>query len=341
MKHNEDMERLEKLLAQHLQYEAVQFDFDQWAEAHAAEVRTLKSGDPAADMVRNNKQTRIWRRIMKSPYTHTAAIGIALAILLTFFFPGSNGVLPENVALADVQQAVEKQQSATTRGTRTATFETDDGRKTYVLPVLKRISNLGYSDKTFGEDGELLLQLCHHYPTATATVIFPPNKTYCRLKMGEDLRWSVWGMSPQKMFESLFQEGEYVRVGPKQIEGVKAIGFKVSDFEQRLFGGMSPDLVKFMFPIERSKCTVWVDPKTKLPILAEGEFEVGKCLVTAFRKMHLKEVNGPIQWGVEIDEKEFLPDVPEGYQQVEVPKEPLSERSIRDPSNRVLQPKRQ
>ena len=71
------------------------------------------------------------------------------------------------------------------------------------------------------------------------------------------------------------------------------------------------------------------DPKTKLPVLAEGEFEVGKCLVTAFRKMHLKEVNGPIRWGVKINEKEFLPEIPEGFQSVEVPDEPLSERSIR------------
>ena len=98
-----------------------------------------------------------------------------------------------------------------TRGTRTVTFDTNNGKKTYVLPVLKRISNLGYSDRTFGEDGKLLLQLCHHYPTETATVICAPVKTYCQLKIGEDLRWSVWGMSPVKMFESFFQEGEYVR----------------------------------------------------------------------------------------------------------------------------------
>ena len=117
---------------------------------------------------------------------------------------------------------------------------------------------------------------------------------------------------------------------------MEAIGFKISDFEQRLFGEMSPELVKFMFPIERSNCTMWVDPRTKLPILAEGEFEIGKCMVTGFRQTHLKEVNGPIQWGGKIGEKEFLPEPPEGYQQIEMPKEPLSERSIRDLSNRVL-----
>ena len=77
--------------------------------------------------------------------------------LLTFLFPVTNGIMPENVALADVQEAFEKQESAATRGTRTCTFETDDGEKTYALPVLKRISNLGYSDKTFDED-ELLDQ---------------------------------------------------------------------------------------------------------------------------------------------------------------------------------------
>jgi hypothetical protein len=278
---------------------------------------------------------------MKSPYTHTAAIGIALAMLVTILFPGTNGVLPGSVAMADLQDAVRKQQSAAIRGTRTPTFETDDGRKTYVLPVLKRVSDLGYSDTTFGEDGELLLQLCHHYPTATTTVVLAPLRIYCRFNTGEDLRWGVWGMSPQKMFQFLFQEGEYVKVGPKQVDGVEAIGFEVSDVEQRLFGGMPPKLVRFMLPVERSKCTVWVDPRTKLPIVMEGECEIGKCFATALRKTHLKEVDGSFQWGVEIDEKEFLPDMPEGYQQVEVPKEPLNERTIRGMTDWVEQQKQQ
>ena len=339
MKRNEEMEKLEKLLAQHLQYEAAEFDFDRWSETHAAELRTLTSDSPPTVVILKDKQTEIWRRIVKSPYTHTAAIGISLAVLLTFWLPGGNGVLPENVAMADVHQAIQEQQSAAIRGTRTATFETEEGKKTYVLPVLKRVSNLGYSDKTLGEDGELLLHLCHHYPTATTTVILAPTKTYCRFNPRDDLRWGVWGMSPQKMFQFLFQEGEYVKVGPKQVHGVEAIGFEVSDVEQRLFGGLDPKLVKFMLPVERSKCVAWVDPKTKLPIAMEGECEIGKCFATVFRKTHLKEVDGTFQWGVEIDEKEFLPDVPEGYQQIELPKEPLDERTIREMTDWVEQQK--
>jgi hypothetical protein len=255
--------------------------------------------------------------------------------------PGGNGVFPESVALADVQEAVQEQQSAEIRGTRTATFETEKGKKTYVLPVLKRVSSLGYSDTSFGEDGELLLRFCHHYPSETTTLILAPLKIYFRFNPGEDLRWSAWGMSPQEMLQFLFQEGEYVKVGPKQVEGVGAIGFEVSDLEQRLFGGMSPEFTEFIVAFERSKCTMWVDPKTKLPIAVDGEFDFGKCVATAFRKTHLKEVNRPFQWGIEIDEKEFLPDMPEGYQRVELPKEPLSERSIRDFASRVLQLKQE
>ena len=32
---------------------------------------------------------------MKSPLTHAAAIGVALAMLFTFLLPGGNGVLPK------------------------------------------------------------------------------------------------------------------------------------------------------------------------------------------------------------------------------------------------------
>jgi hypothetical protein len=240
--------------------------------------------------------------------------------------------------MADVHQTVQTRQSVTTSGTRTVTFETDDARKTYVLPLSKRLSDVGYSDKTFSEEGELVLQLCHHYPTATTTLILPGVKTYCRFNTGENLRWGVWGMGPQEMFRYLFQEGEYVEIGPKQVGGVEAIGFQVSDVEQRLFGDMKPELANFIVAVERTKCTAWVDPKTALPIALEGECELGKCLGTAFRKAHLKEVNGPLQWGVEIEEKEFLPNMPDGYQQFEMPKEPLSERSLRDLSNRIRQP---
>lgn len=275
---------------------------------------------------------------MKSPYTHTAAIGIVLVVLLTLMLLGPNGVFPESVAMADVQEAVQKQQSAATRGTRTVTSETNEDKKTHALPVLKRLSNLGYSDRTFDEDGELLIHVCHHYPTGTATVIFPPSKTYLQVNLGEDLRWGVWGMAPLEMFEYLFLEGENETVGSKQIGDVNAAGFAISDFEQRLFSGWSPELVKFVLPIERSKCNVWVNPRTKLPITVDGEFEIGKCLVTGYRKLHMKEVNGPIQWDAEIDESEFLPGIPEGYQQVNVPNEPLDGNSIRDPSFHLLQP---
>jgi len=319
----DDMEKLEQLLQEHLQYEAAPVDFDRWAETHAAKLPAPKPGDSQTTLIPKSQRTRIWRQIVKSPYTHTAAVGIAMAISLAYLFSDGNGVLPQSVALADVQAAVEKQPSAETRGTRTCTFETDDGKETYVLPVFKRISNVGYSDKTFDKAGELVLQFCHHYPSETMTVIFPPQKAYCRIKMAEGLRWNVWGMDPKKMLGFLFQEGGYLKVGPKKVNGVEAIGFTVSDVEQRIFGGMAPELVKFMAPIERSKCTMWVDPKTKLPIVLDGTFEVSKCLITGFRKMHLREVNGPLQWGVEIDEKEFLPEMPEGYQPVEAPQEVL------------------
>jgi hypothetical protein len=159
---------------------------------------------------------------MKSTYAHTAAARIALAILITFFFSGGNRLSPENVAMAGVDEAIQEQRSVETRGTRSVTFETNNNRTSYVLPVLKRMSDLGYSDKTFSEDGELILQLCHHYPTATTTLILPSNKTYCRFKTGEGLRWGVWGMGPQRMFKFLFQEGKYVKVGPKQVNGVEA-----------------------------------------------------------------------------------------------------------------------
>jgi hypothetical protein len=331
------METLEKLLAQHLRHEASPLDFEQLAEVYAKELRTLNSGSPEANVIRNNKQIRAWSRVMQSPYTHVSALGIALAMLFAFWLPGGNGVLPESVAMADVHQALQEQQSAMIRSTRTATFETDDDKETYVLSVLKRFSNLGYSDKTVDEQGELLLHFCHHYPSATTTVILAPTKTYCRFHAGEGLRWGVWGMDLREMSQFLFQEGEYVKVGPKQVRGVEAIGFEISDVEQRLFGGLDPEWVKFIIDVQRSKCVLWVDPQTKLPIAMEGECDISKCFATAFRKTHLKEVDETYQWSVEIHEKEFLPDMPEGYHELKLPQEPWNERTMRDMTDWVKQ----
>ena len=45
---------------------------------------------------------------MQCLYTKYAGVGVVLIVVLSFLFPSNNGIVPESIAWADVQRAMEK-----------------------------------------------------------------------------------------------------------------------------------------------------------------------------------------------------------------------------------------
>ena len=110
-------------------------------------------------------------------------------------------------------------------------------------------------------------------------------------------------------------------VGPNDVQGIRAIGFEVSDLFSRLSTGLGAGgkLMNFFLSFGQSSARMWVNPETRLPIQLEAEGKINPCLVTGYREMTLREIDDRWDFGVELDGVQFLPAIPEDYEALAVP----------------------
>lgn len=243
------------------------------------------------------------------------AAGI-LALLVSLLPAGAQAEGPEAA-----QKAAEQMHSVRITGTRDCFFSQEE-TPTCKLTLEKLLSRShGYVDRTFAEDGRPLVEFTYHLPTGTATLLFHACKQYYRMQMPQELQETVRQVTPEQAFEWLFASGEFRKVGPQEVQGVQAIGFEVSNLPERLMSGLSvgQQLVNFFFPIERSSTCIWVNPEARLPVQLEAEVQVRPCFMTGYQPMRLREVDARWEFEVELDSAQFLPAIPEDYQQLAVP----------------------
>ncbi len=271
----------------------------------------------------NQRVTRIhlWRKIMESPYTRTAAV---LAISLATFsvlFPTPNGIVPESVAWADVEKAMEQVHTIRVTGTRNFFFSQDE-TPTYRLRLEKLFSfSRGYVDRTFTDDGQLMIEFAYDLPTGTVTILFPTQKKYYRTKAPQTFHESTRQVTFQQFGEWLFVSGDYRKIGPNDVQGIQAIGFEVSDLLGRVKAklGFDSKLMDLFFSCGDFSARMWVNPETRRPIQLEAKGKINPCLVTGYREMTLREIDDRWEYDVELDDTQFLPTIPEDYEALAVP----------------------
>ena len=78
-------------------------------------------------------------------------------------------------------------------------------------------------------------------------------------------------------------------------------------------------MIGFFFSCGDSHARMWVDPEIRLPIQVEAEVKVNPCLVTGFRAMTLRETDDRWKFNVDLGAVQFVPDIPEDYEQLAVP----------------------
>lgn len=258
---------------------------------------------------------------MTSRYARLAGVAAVVLVTLSFLFPGGNGIVPESVAWADVQKAMEQAQTIRVTGTRNCFFG-DSGTPTYRLGLEKLFSfSRGYVDRTFTEDGQLIIEFTYDLPTGTMTVLFPTQKKYYRMQAPQALQEKTRQLTFEEYGKELFVSGDYRMVGPNDVQGIRAVGFEVSDLFGRLSTGVGAGgkLMNFFLSFGESNARMWVNPETRLPIQLEAEGKFNPCLVTGFREMTLREIDDRWDFGVELDDAQFLPAIPEGYEALAVP----------------------
>jgi hypothetical protein len=263
----------------------------------------------------------LWRKIMESPYTKTAAV---LAISLATFsvlFPTRNGIVPESVAWADVEKAMEQVHTIRVTGTRNCFFSQDE-TPTYRLGLEKLFSfSRGYVDRTFTEDGQLIIEFAYDLPTGTMTVLFPTQKKYYRTQAPQAFHEKTKQVTFQDFGEWLFVSGDHRVIGPNDVQGIQAIGFEVSDLLSRLKAklGVNGKLMDVFFSFGQSSIRMWVNPETRRPIQLEAEGKVNPCLVTGYRAMMLREIDDQWEYEADLEGTQFLPTIPEDYEELALP----------------------
>lgn len=258
---------------------------------------------------------------MTSQYTKLGTIAAVVLIGLAFLFPSGNGIVPESVAWAEVQEALEQVETIRVTGTRNCFFSANE-TPTYKLGLEKLFSfSRGYIDRTFAEDGKLLIEFAYDLPTGTVTVLFPTRKLYFRTQAPQALREETERVTFRELGESLFVSGDCRMMGPNDVQGIQAVGFEVSDLHSRLKAklGLGGKLVDFFFSFGPARARMWVNPKTRLPIQLEAEGKVNPCLVTGYRELTLREIDDRWEYNVELDNPQFLPAIPEDYQELALP----------------------
>jgi hypothetical protein len=336
MKQKKSTSSLDHMLSEHLQRKPAHLDFEQWAQKHAQALESLHA--PKHHSARRPKvlTSMKWRTIMNSPMTKiAAATAIALAIFASLF-PSNSGLLPSSVALADVEQAVMAQETLVATSTHTVTWQKkpafipppfkglfqklgDEGPFQLTMNAEKYMSTEGFAARLYDINDKPVMFLGIDLKAKQATLLLPGVKGYMQFEIPKAYHPGLTGLSFEGMMNTMFRSENYRTAGSQQINGIEAVGFEVHDMVERFLGEFNPTLIKFFVNTERESVCVWVNPETRLPIRTDAEFDMNGCVITFFEKAHVSVVDEDFQWGLDIDESLFHPDIPDDYTKIEPP----------------------
>jgi len=306
MKSPKNNKNLDELISQTIGREKPQFDFDKWKSIHEEEIRIYKSRTSDEQASRSVRAFNIWRVIMKSRIPKIAAGMIVLVIIGLHLF--SNSINGTSVVWADVAERLEKVSSYTAKADRALT-ETGQEVPFFKCEIKRYFSPDHGSVEESYEDGELVMLIYCSISEKAALIVFPQNKMYWRFDLNEELMSLVEYTNPANTdgIMKLFGSERCIRLGSREIDGVRTEGFEVKDV--KLFS----QLPRFLLNPEDINIRLWVNEETLLPTIVEGEGFVGKGLLTGFKEFRYKEVMHSIEYDVEIGESIFEPNIPDDY----------------------------
>jgi hypothetical protein len=287
----------------------VRFDAQQWKQKYV-----LSESHESSFSYKDFKSHKsIWRLIMESRitrYSAAAVVTLAAAIVLfgPFGTPGSGGIV-----LADVQQRLANAETMIVRGTKTFMRPGEDGDVIEINGLKCEFDLVKYSSKQHGlveegrVDGKLIYRITFNRPKRQTLLVLPPWKKYGAMASTDQQMKLMENLSPEGIINMLLA-GDHKKLGRDNIDGVEVEGF---EFQQ-------PDIFVDLFPkpifdIQTLRGKVWIGVEEQLPIWVEGDFFFGKSVLTLFNDVRLHEVNVVEKYDVQLDEKIFDTDVPEGY----------------------------
>ncbi|KPK38600.1 MAG: hypothetical protein AMJ65_12640 [Phycisphaerae bacterium SG8_4] len=309
MTNKKDQEWLDEKITQALDFGKVRFDAQEWKQKYV-----LNECHKSSFSYRPVGTHRgIWRTIMESKvtkYSAAAVIILALTLVLVgpFWAPG-NG----NVVLAEVRQRVNGIETIVIRGTKTFTrpgepdsvFEIEGIRCEFDLVKYFSLQHGLVEEGYVG--GELIYRFTFNRPKRQTLLLIPPHKKYGTFP-STDMQMRLLENGTPKGIVNLLMEGDHRKLGRDNINGIETEVFEFQD--PVTFKELAP---KAFLDIQDIKGNVWIGVEEQLPVRVEGDFVIGKCLMSMFHNVNLHEVNTLGEYNIELDEGIFSTDPPEGY----------------------------
>ncbi len=234
-----------------------------------------------------------------------AAIFIAAIIGLHQFRSSIKGT---SIVWADVAERLEKVRSYKAKARRVFT-EVGQEEPFFQCDILRYFSPDHGSVEESYDDGELVMLAYCSISEKSALIVLPLNKVYFHFDLNEELLSIVEYINPANTdgIMKLFGSERCVRLGSREIDGVRTEGFEVKDVK------VLSQVPRFLLRPEDVNIRLWVNEETLLPMRIEGEGFIGKGLMTGFKDFRYKEVMHSIEYDAEIDESVFDPNIPDDY----------------------------
>ncbi|MBN1804945.1 MAG: tetratricopeptide repeat protein [Sedimentisphaerales bacterium] len=238
----------------------------------------------------------VWAKIAKSSTTRIAAAAVILigVFTLTSVFVKTN----RSVALAGVLETVEQTRAFMYKMEMTVTMFAKSPEKQQIKGTAVVSNEYGMKaqveiiDPNIGKITQRIYLLLDQKLMLT---LIPEKKKYMRVELDDHLLAGkkMENNDPREMMKQILA-CKYTRLGRSEINGIKVEGFKTTD--PNFTAGVSDSV----------DVTLWVDVKTRLPVLWEIDMEKSEV-------MELHAVIYDYQWDIPVDESDFNPVLPADY----------------------------
>lgn len=280
----------------------VDFEPEKWKQNYSEEVQILKSRLKQHSRRDRTTSTQIWRIIMKNRITKLAA---AAAVIIVAVMLGLNLMSgTQGIALAEVLENVVQIRTFSWRNT--VEMLRAPGAPEYTPSVIESEAlfsmDHGAIIKSFTIDQngnrEKLVNATYAIMSERILInIVPEKKQYLRFNITDE-RWEELEKelsNPGTILEE-FLKKPYIELGQDVVDGIDAIGFEST----------KADVTTMDFA--SSVARIWIDTGSHLPVKIEIEsFDENGQLVTKASTFDYK-------WDIPVGPEDFVPDIPQDYE---------------------------
>lgn len=306
MKHGNDEDRLDEMIARAADIGKVEFDPEALLDRLAAQGPSLDGRQ--VHHTKSASRRHIWRTIMESRITrYSVAATILVAASLILFDPFGLFGGRHGVVLAEVVERMNDVKTMTLREKRVY-YETGKDEPLLKTNVIQYLSfDRGIVDEQYGEDGRLQGRAYILKDPPQITIVLVEAKKYVKLPLTDSAARLMERLTPKAIVE-YFKAGDCTDLGTATIDGREVTGFETRDVGLFPISGQ----YRFLFPIKDIKWQFWIS-KDLLPVTADLEVTTGRGVFTVFKELRITCHDYDMEYDPNIPSAVFDPNIPADY----------------------------